>query len=120
MGTLDTIIDRLHEYLKKQGLPLFTARPANVIQLYELALRSVWEIPDKERREAVAGEITVFLKKYIGGKKMEELFSQITQKLDAQHASRQIQEEKTVGEKHANTPGYVPSFEELFPEDKGR
>ncbi len=120
MGTLDTLIDRLNEYLKKQGLPAFAGRPADVMRLYAQALRSVWTVDDAKRREALAAEVTDFLKPYIGGKKIEELYKELTQKLNVQRQREQTRAEAAEREKRANTPGYVPSFEELFPDDTNK
>jgi hypothetical protein len=118
MGTLDTLTDRLNEYLKKQGLPAFAAKPADVIRLYAQALRSVWTLEDRERRETMAAEVTEFLKPYIGGKKIEELFAELSGKLNAQRQHEQTRTEAADREKRVNTPGYVPSFDELFPDEK--
>jgi hypothetical protein len=115
---LDTLTDRLNEFLKKQGLGLLRDKPANVEILYESALRSVWKLENKEKREKLASEITVFLKKYVGGKNIEELYPKITQKLDMELERQNKEAAKQAGEERLKDPNYVPSFDELFPDEK--
>ncbi|MBN1797312.1 MAG: hypothetical protein JW822_01965 [Spirochaetales bacterium] len=118
MGTLDTLFERLNSYLAKQGLQPMANKPADATALYESALRSVWKLDDLDRRNAVAMEITAFLKKYVGGKNMEALYEKLSQKLDAEMNVQKDQAEKQAQSERLNDPGYVPSFDELFSDDK--
>jgi hypothetical protein len=118
MGTLDALYERLNTYLAKQGLQPMEARPADVKTLYESCLRSVWKHEDAAKRNALAMEITAFLKNYIGGKNMEELHRKISQKLDAEREQQRDQAQQQAQSDRLKDPDYVPSFDELFSDDK--
>jgi hypothetical protein len=118
MGTLDTLYEKLNAYLVKHGLQAMTAQPADAKTLYESSLRSVWKLEDTAKRNAVAMEITAFLKNYVGGKNMEELYQKLSQKLDAERAQQRDQAQKQAQSDRLKDPNYVPSFDELFSDDK--
>ena len=118
MGTFDTLFERLNSYLAKHGLQTMANRPADATTLYESALRSVWKLEDTDKRNAIAMEITTFLKKYMGGKNIEELYEKLSQKLNAETVQQKDQAEKQAQSQRLNDPNYVPSFDELFTDDK--
>jgi len=117
MGTLDTLFERLNGYLAKHGLLTMANKPADATTLYESALRSVWKLKDPDKRNALAIEITAFLKRYVGGKNMEELYEKLSQKLNAEMYEQKDQAEKKAQSERLKDPDYVPSFDELFSDD---
>lgn len=114
MSNLDNLIDRLNKYLTGHGLPKIVGQPKDLFLLYESALRSVWNLKDKEKREIMAIEIAKALKNYYGGKNLEAALEQITQKLNKEENEKVALKQKREKQAKMNDPNYKPSFDELF------
>jgi hypothetical protein len=123
MSNLDSVIDAVNRYLHGKGLPRMpkVERREDRDSMDELmldAMRSIWTNPDKEFRESVSVEIAQALKKYSGGKNMEDILDAHTARLDAEEAGAKakiLEEEKAAElERKRSDPNYVPTFEELM------
>ncbi|RPI03402.1 MAG: hypothetical protein EHM64_12360 [Ignavibacteriae bacterium] len=114
MGKLELIIDKLNEYLIKRGLQKIPGTPMDLDTLYESALRSIWKQPDVEKRENMAIEIASALRKYFGGKNLEEVYRELIPKLNAEEEAVKNKADQKAREEKLKDPNYVPSFDELF------
>ena len=113
MSGLETIITKLNDYLRKKGLPKIEGKLEDLDdcdELYEAALRSVWKLKDKEQRETIAIEIAKGLKKYFGGKNLEEAYHELSVKLNQEEMQDKVKQEKKEKQERLKDPNYVPSF----------
>jgi hypothetical protein len=114
MADLSLIVEKLNSFLQGQGLEKLTGTPADAETLFTAVLRSVWKHPDKQQRENIAFTVIRELKKYFGGKNLEEIYTRITKELEADAAKQSEQQAKKADEDRKKDPNYVPSFDELF------
>ncbi|MBN2444302.1 MAG: hypothetical protein JXJ04_23270 [Spirochaetales bacterium] len=121
MGKLENIQDRLNQYLRKKNLPKIEKQATDITMLFELTLRSVWTLENKEQRESIAVEIAQALKPYFGGKKIEDALDDITAKLEKERVEAEIEAKEDAEEEKLKNlkerikdPNYVPTFEELM------
>ena len=121
MGRIENLQDKLNQYLRKKKLPKIEKQATDIYMLFELTLRSVWTIEDKEQRESLAVEIAQALKPYFGGKKIEDALDEISNKLNKEKQREKIEEQKQAEEdkiddlkERIKDPDYVPTFEELM------
>lgn len=123
MSKLDSLIDSVNRYLTNKGLPRMPriqdpSERDSMDELMEAALRSVWANPDPDFRDKISVEIGQALKKFSGGKNMEELMDDLRAKLDAEEkaAKEKAAAEAAAAEKARRMadPNYVPSFDELM------
>ena len=121
MGKLENIQDRLNQYLRKKNLPKIEKQATDINMLFELTLRSIWTLENKEQREALAVEIAQALKPYFGGKKIEDALDDISVKLNKEKQEDKIEAQEDAEEEKFNNlkkrikdPNYVPTFEELM------
>lgn len=114
MGKLEQIIDRLNNYLVQRGFQKIAGMPHELDTLYEAVLRSIWKDPDKQKRENMATEVAQALKKYFGGKNLEETYYEVIEKLNLEEEKNREEAEKKMKADKLKDPNYVPSFDELF------
>jgi hypothetical protein len=114
MPKLANLMDTINRYLTEQGLAKIMGEPENVESLLESALRSVWQVEDKERRETLSIEIAAGLKNYYGGKRITELLEKLTKKMDEEEKQRKETEEKEKLKQKLKDPNYIPTFDELM------
>lgn len=121
VGKLENIQDRLNQYLRKKNLPKIEKQATDITMLFELTLRSVWTLENKEQRESIAVEIAQALKPYFGGKKIEDALDDITAKLEKERVEAEIEAKEDAEEEKLKNlkerikdPNYVPTFEELM------
>ena len=107
-------MDRINKYLRNKNLKKMEGTAHDLLSLYELALRSVWELEDKESRENYAVDIAHFLNPYFGGRNVAEALKVLTKKLDADTIREKQEEEIDDIKEKMNDPNYVPTFEELM------
>jgi hypothetical protein len=114
MADLTNMIDRINSFLAKQGLPAMSGQQTDPESLFTSAMRSIWRDPDKQKRENISFAVIRELKKYFGGKNLEDIFNRTKLELDALESRQTGQTAtKTLEEKKKN-PAYVPTFDELF------
>ena len=117
MSGLETIIDKLNAYLRNKGLEKIKGNLEDLDdcdELYEAALRSVWKLENKDQREILAIEIAKGLKKYFGGKNLEEAYHELSLKLNQEEDQDKVKQEKQKKEERLKDPNHVPTFDELF------
>jgi hypothetical protein len=118
MANLEPIIEKLNSFLIRQNLPKIAGTPIDLESLYGAVLASIWKNPDKKKREDLAFAVAGELRKLFGGKNLEEIYDKTRAKLDAQEdavRAKAASRPKAVFKKDANA---VPSFEELFGDNK--
>ncbi|MBN1525022.1 MAG: hypothetical protein JW904_11090 [Spirochaetales bacterium] len=118
MGKLELIIDKLNKYLLRHSCAKIPGNPEDLDTLYESALRSIWKLSDLEERETMAIEIAKALSKYFGGKNLEEAYRELVIKLNEEEAELKKLAEEQEKKQRMSNPDYVPSFDELFENDK--
>jgi hypothetical protein len=114
MANLEQIVDKLNDFLVRQGLNKIAGTPTDLETLYSSVLARIWQNPERQKRENLAFAVAGELKKYFGGKNLEEIYNKTKAKLDAQEAAATA---KTTGQTAAarlKDPEHVPTFDELF------
>ena len=118
MGKLDSLVDSVNRYLVAKELPPMpkaeTEACGSIESLLLSAMRCVWTIQDKSYRDRLSVEIAQALKKFMGGKAMEEVLDKARAALDAEEAKRAEEEKKAELSRRKADPNYVPSFDELM------
>jgi hypothetical protein len=114
MANLEQIIDKLNDFLVRQGLTKIAGTPTDLETLYGSVLTRIWQNPDRQKRENLAFTVAGELKKYFGGKNLEEIYNKTKIKLDAQEAAAAAKTNTQTGETRRKDPNHVPTFEELF------
>ena len=114
MSKTENIVDLINKFLKNNNLSIIKNVPENMGLVYESAIRSIWQVEDKDKRETLCVEISAELKKYFGGKALEEALEKIKVKLDKEKEQQKEQDEKNKLEERKKDPNYVPSFDELM------
>ncbi|MBN1410936.1 MAG: hypothetical protein JW969_08825 [Spirochaetales bacterium] len=122
---LDNLIDRVNIFLRNQGFHRLKNAPKDISMLFELAIREIWKLKDKDKIETLSVEVAQMLKPFFGGKRIEDAMEDIFDKLkkeDGQKAveaqkQAKLEEDKKLKER-MNDPNYVPTFEELMKSKK--
>jgi transcription initiation factor TFIIIB Brf1 subunit/transcription initiation factor TFIIB len=115
---LMNLIDSVNKYLKNRGLAPVAGVPQDVIGIYEGALRSVWQLRDKEQRDALAIELAKALQKFTGGKNIETAYQEFSKKLNNEEQAnlqkQQAEASRKQREERMKDPNYIPTFDELM------
>ena len=114
VSRIENIVNVINKFLEKNNLSVIKNFPESIGLVYESAIRSIWQVEDKDKRDTLCVEISAELKKYFGGKTLEEALEKIKVKLDKEKEQQKEQEEKKKLEERKKDPNYIPSFDELM------
>jgi hypothetical protein len=114
MSRSENIANIINKFLEKNGLSKLTNIPEDMAMLYESAIRSIWQTEDINKRDTLCVDISAELKKYYGGKTLEELLSRINEKLLKEKEQNKVDQEKKQKQERMKDPNYIPSFDELM------
>lgn len=114
MSRVENIANIINKFLENNSLSIISSIPDKMNELYESAIRSIWQVEDQDRRDSLCVEISSELKKYYGGKTLEDALANIKIKLEKEKEQNKIDEEKKQKEERMKDPNYVPSFDELM------
>ncbi|MBN2351832.1 MAG: hypothetical protein JXD23_04610 [Spirochaetales bacterium] len=114
MANFEQIAARLNAFLMKQGLPKITGTLTDLEGLFGAAMRSIWRVKDKQKRESLSFAVAADLRKLFGGKNLEDIYDRTKAKLDAEETAAQTSSAAQAIESKKKDPNYVPSFDELF------
>ncbi len=114
MADLTQMTDKINAFLQGHGLERVSGAPADLETLFTSVLRAIWKHPDKQQRENIAFAVIRELKKYFGGKHLEDIYDRTKTTLEAGEAEQSEQAAKKAAADRKKDPNYVPSFDELF------
>ncbi len=114
MSKTENIINLINKFLENNNLSTIKNVPDNMGMVYESAIRSIWQVEDIDKRDILCVEISAELKKYFGGKTLEEALKKIKVKLDKEKEQQKEQDEKRKLEERKKDPNYIPNFDELM------
>jgi hypothetical protein len=114
MGKIHYLARKINTFLRKHDCPKMQGDLTKPNMLFEMAMRAVWKGKDREQREKLSIDIAVALKKYFGGKNLEEDYYELKEKLDKEEIEEKKRAEEEALQQRLKDPNYTPTFDELM------